>query len=147
MTQLPDPVRQALDRYAAAAYEKNVDAFVSLYSDDIHVFDMWNRWEIRGIEAWRKMAEGWFGSLGAERVVVKASDVTSTVSGDLALGHATLTYAAISPEGKELRSLDNRLSIALRKAGQAWKIFHEHTSGPIDHQTMRGTIRRSPPQN
>lgn len=142
MKQISDPVREALARYSAAAYEKNVDSFVSLYADDVHVFDMWNQWELRGIEAWRKMAQGWFGSLGTERVVVTASDVASTTTAELAVGHATLTYAAVSPEGKELRSLDNRLSIALRKSGDTWKIFHEHTSGPIDHQTLVAKIRR-----
>jgi ketosteroid isomerase-like protein len=103
---------------------------------------MWNSWELRGLEAWRNMASGWFSSLGNERVVVKASDVVSNVSGDLALGHATLTFTAISVEGKALRSLDNRITLALRRTGSAWKIFHEHTSGPIDHQTMKGTIKR-----
>ena len=52
------------------------------------------------------------------------------------------TYTAISAEGKELRSLDNRITLALRRVGNEWKIFHEHTSGPIDHKTMKGTIKR-----
>lgn len=142
MSQTPDPVQEALARYGAAAYDKNVDAFVSLYADDVHVFDMWNSWELRGLDAWRNMAAGWFSSLGDERVVVATRDVASNQSGDLALGHATLTYTAVSSEGQELRSLDNRITIALRRVGNVWKIFHEHTSGPIDHKTMKGVIRR-----
>jgi len=142
MSQTSGPVHQALARYSAAAYEKDVDAFVSLYSDDLHVFDMWNSWELRGIDAWRAMAAGWFSSLGEERVVVKARDVVATVSGELAMGHATLTYTAISADGQELRSLDNRITLAMRRVGNAWKIFHEHTSGPIDHKTMKGVIKR-----
>ena len=63
-------------------------------------------------------------------------------SGELALGHATLTYTAVSSDGKELRSLDNRITLALKRVGNEWKIFHEHTSGPIDHKTMKGTIKR-----
>ena len=142
MSQTSGPVHEALSRYSAAAYEKDVDAFVSLYADDLHVFDMWNSWELRGIAAWRAMAAGWFSSLGDERVVVKASEVVANVNADLALGHATLTYTAISANGQELRSLDNRITLALRRAGNDWKIFHEHTSGPIDHQTMKGVIKR-----
>jgi ketosteroid isomerase-like protein len=145
MSQTPDPVRDALARYSAAAHDKDVNAFVSLYADDLHVFDMWNTWELRGIAAWRNMAEGWFKSLGDERVVVTASDITSTVSGDLALGHATLTFTAVSAEGKELRSLDNRISVALKRIGNTWKIFHEHTSAPISHETLKGTIKRVAP--
>jgi ketosteroid isomerase-like protein len=142
MSPTTDPVHDALARYSAAAHDKDVDAFVALYSEDIHVFDMWNSWEMRGIAAWRAMAEGWFSSLGDERVVVTARDVASTVLGDLALGHATLTYTAVSADGKELRSLDNRITVALRRIGDAWKILHEHTSGPIDHKTMKGVIKR-----
>lgn len=137
-----DPIPDALARYATAAYDKNVNAFIALYSEDVHVFDMWNQWELRGIDAWRHMAEGWFGSLGTERVVVTASNVQSSRGADLALGHATLTYTAVSAEGKELRSLDNRLTIALRRTGDTWKIFHEHTSGPIDHASLKATIKR-----
>ena len=96
MSQTSDPVQEALARYSAAAYDKNVDAFVSLYADDVHVFDMWNSWELRGIGAWREMATGWFSSLGDERVVVTTRDVASNQSGELALGHATLTYTAVS---------------------------------------------------
>ena len=142
MNQASDPVVHALAQYKAAAYAKDVDAFVSLYTDDVHVFDMWNQWEMRGIDAWRGMAQGWFGSLGTERVVVSFSDITSSVNADMALGHATVTYTAVSAEGKELRSLDNRLTVALRRAGDQWKIFHEHTSGPIEHQSLKGMIKR-----
>ena len=142
MNQTTDPVAHALAQYKATAYAKDVDAFVSLYADDVHVFDMWNQWELRGIDAWRGMAEGWFGSLGTERVVVSFSDVAATVSADIALGHATVTYTAVSAEGKQLRSLDNRMTIALRRTGDTWKIFHEHTSGPIEHVSMKGMIKR-----
>lgn len=142
MNPASDPVAHALAQYKAAAYAKDVDAFVSLYADDVHVFDMWNQWELRGIDAWRGMAQGWFGSLGAERVVVSFSDVASNVNAGIALGHATVTYTAVSAEGKELRSLDNRMTIALRRAGDEWKIFHEHTSGPIEHQSLKGMIKR-----
>jgi ketosteroid isomerase-like protein len=90
------------------------------------------------------MAEGWFGSLGTERVVVTVCDVASSTGMDLALGHATLTFTAMSAEGKELRSLDNRLTIAMRRTGDSWKIFHEHTSAPIDHKSLAGTIKRPP---
>ena len=136
--QTSDPVSHALAQYKAAVYAKDVNAFVSLYEDDVHVFDMWNQWELRGIDAWRSMAEGWFGSLATEHVVVSFNDVVSTVGADLALGHATVTYTAVSAEGKELRSLDNRMTIALRRTSGAWKIFHEHTSGPIEHTSLKG---------
>jgi ketosteroid isomerase-like protein len=44
---------------------------------------------------------------------------------------AFTTYRGLSPEGTELRSMNNRLTWVLRKdAGGGWKIVHEHTSAP-----------------
>jgi len=143
-TGTSDPVSAAFAWYAASAHAKDAHAFVAIYTDDVHVFDMWNQWELRGIEAWRAMAEGWFGSLGNERVAVNFSDVVSSVSAELALGHATVTYTAESADGKVLRSLDNRMTVAMRRENGMWKIFHEHTSGPIAHETMKGIIKRNP---
>ena len=144
MNSTTDPVSAAFASYAAAAYAKDADAFVAIYTDDVHVFDMWNQWEMRGIDAWREMAKGWFDSLGDERVTVRFSDVASTVGADVVMGHATVTYTAESADGKVLRSLDNRMTIAMRREGGLWKIFHEHTSGPIAHDSMKGIIKRNP---
>jgi len=65
-----DPFIQMLEAYKAAVLAKDVDAFVSLYDDDVHVFDLWNTWSLHGIESWRRMISEWFSSLGTEHVVV-----------------------------------------------------------------------------
>jgi ketosteroid isomerase-like protein len=145
VNQSKDPISEALAAYAAAAYAKDTDAFACLYTNDVHVFDMWNQWELRGIDAWRGMAKGWFGSLGDERVVVSFSDVASRLGAEIALGFATVTYTAQSADDKVLRSLDNRMTIAMRREGGSWKIFHEHTSGPIAHESLKGIIQRNKP--
>jgi len=141
MNILHDPFLLALDSYRAAVLAKDVDAFVAIYDNDIHVFDMWSTWSLRGIDAWRKMATDWFSSLGTERVVVDARDTRAAISSDLVIGHAILTYTAFSSEGKELRSLSNRITMALRRAGDLWKVVHEHTSAPIDHHSTKAILR------
>ena len=88
------------------------------------------------------MAVGWFASVGDERVVVEIDQVGSACLGELAIGHAFLTYTAVSADGTELRSLDNRITAALRKVEGVWKIFHEHTSVPIDHASTKAMLRR-----
>ena len=65
-----DPFVHMLDGNRDAVFARDVDAFAALYDQDVHVFDMWGGWSLRGIAAWRRMAEGWFGSLGDERVRV-----------------------------------------------------------------------------
>ena len=142
MSAADAPVETALARYAQAVRAKDVDAFAALYADDVQVFDMWGTWSLSGIEAWRGMAESWFGSLGDEQVLVTWRDVQASVADALAIGHATLTYTAVSAAGQTLRALDNRITLALRRQAGDWKIFHEHTSAPIEHATLRAILRR-----
>lgn len=144
MSDATDPFRQALDAYAAAARAKDVDAFVALYADDVRLFDLWGAWSLRGIEVWRNAVTEWFSSLGDEQLVVTADQVESTFDGDLAVGHAILTYAAFAADGQALRSLDNRITMALHRSGGAWKIVHEHTSAPVDHATLKAMLKRTP---
>lgn len=141
MREQPDPLLLMLGSYKEAVLAKDVDAFAALYDDDVHVFDMWGAWSLRGIKTWRDMAVGWFSSLGDERVFVSVKEPQSTRGGELIVGHATLTYSAVSPDGKELRSLSNRMTVALRHAGGSWKVFHQHTSAPIDPQSTKAILQ------
>ncbi|MFC4820930.1 YybH family protein [Dokdonella ginsengisoli] len=144
MTERDDPFPNTLDAYAGAVRRKDVEAFLALYADDVLLFDLWGTWSVRGIDAWRAAVSEWFSSLGDEYVVVRAEQPASTVCGDLAVGHAILTYTAFAADGRELRSLDNRLTMALRCLDGGWKIVHEHTSAPLDHASAKAMLQRPP---
>jgi uncharacterized protein (TIGR02246 family) len=122
---------ELLDRYATAARAKDVEGFLDLYADDARNFDLWGVWSYDGKTALRPMVEGWFGSLpDDETVVVKFDDVRTQTDSDLAALSAFTTFAAETPDGTELRSMNNRLTWILRRDGDGWKIVHEHTSAP-----------------
>jgi uncharacterized protein (TIGR02246 family) len=123
---------EMLEAYAAAVRAKDVDAFVGLYTDDVRNFDLWSEWSYNGKDALRGMVAEWFGSLPDDEVVsVKFDDVRTQSGTDVAAVSAFTTFAAVSPDGSELRSMNNRLTWILRKDGAgAWKIVHEHTSAP-----------------
>jgi uncharacterized protein (TIGR02246 family) len=142
MTEADRPVHQMLAAYRAAVLAKDVEAFVALFADDVVVFDVWGPWSQDGIAAWRATATGWLGSLGEERVVVEADDVRTRVSGDIATLTAFLTFRAVDAQGRELRSLNNRLSWVLRQQSGGWKVVQEHTSIPIDGATGKGQFKR-----
>lgn len=132
------------ERYAAAAQEKDVDGFLSLYDDDVRSFDMWGRWSYDGIGEYRAMVEEWFGGLGDERVAVEFDDVREVVGDDVAAASAYVTFRGLSADGTELRSMNNRITWALRRdPGGAWKVAHEHTSAPIDPATAKVVLKRS----
>jgi ketosteroid isomerase-like protein len=143
MNESEDPLLVVLEAYKAAVRAKSVDAFLAIYADDLHVFDMWGQWSLRGIERWRSLVVEWFSSLGDEYVVVAVDEAEATRVGEIAVGHAILTYTAHAADGREIRSLNNRLTVAMRRAGGAWKIFHEHTSAPIDHASAKAMLRRN----
>jgi len=121
-----------LNAYAAAVRTKDVDAFVGLYADDVRNFDLWAEWSYDGKEALRGMVAEWFGSLPDDEVVaVKFDDVRTQAGADVTAVSAFTTFAAESPDGTELRSMNNRLTWILHKEADGdWKIAHEHTSAP-----------------
>jgi uncharacterized protein (TIGR02246 family) len=125
-------MEQMLDHYAAAVRAKDVDALVGLYADDVRTFDLWSEWSYDGKPAFREMVTEWFGSLPDDEVVAVEFDEIRTQAGeDVAAVSAFTTFAAVAPDGTELRSMNNRLTWILRKdADGAWKIAHEHTSAP-----------------
>jgi uncharacterized protein (TIGR02246 family) len=125
-------VEQMLVAYAAAVRAKDVDAFVGLYADDVRTFDLWSEWSYDGKDALRAMVSEWFGSLeDDELVAVSFDDVRTQAGRHVGAVSAFTTYAAVAPDGTELRSMNNRLTWVLRRDGDgAWKIAHEHTSAP-----------------
>ena len=125
-------MEEMLTAYAAAVRAKDVDAFVGLYADDVRNFDLWSEWSYDGKDALRGMVAEWFGSLpDDEVVVVKFDDVRTQTGTDVAAVSAFTTFVAESPDGTELRSMNNRLTWILRREADGdWKIAHEHTSAP-----------------
>ncbi len=142
MSDTKNSMTQILEAYQAAVFDKDVDAFLRLYEEEVRVFDTWGVWSYEGIAAWRKMIEGWFASLGGERVRVKFEDVRITGGQELGVVSAIVTYAGISAEGEELRAMQNRLTWALKPSGSAWKIVHEHTSAPVGFKDSRAILQR-----
>lgn len=142
MTDPQEVFPLALRRYRDAVHAKDVAALVSLYDEDVSIFDTWGAWSLRGRDAWQALVAGWLGSLGEERVAVEFDQAASVDTAELVVGHAFVTFAAFSPQGERLRWLTNRMTLALRRQGADWKIVHEHTSVPIEHATLKGILQR-----
>ena len=124
------------EAYAEAVLAKDENAFLQLYTDDVVVFDIWDEWIYEGRDAWGGMAARWFASLGDERVRVTISPISGQIAELSALYLATVRYAHVDQAGRELKSLENRLTWALRRTDGNWRISHEHTSTPISSETF-----------
>ncbi|HET6256311.1 MAG TPA: nuclear transport factor 2 family protein [Puia sp.] len=138
---MPD-LQSLFDTYKTAIFQKDLPAFCSIFDDNVRIFDMWQQWSYEGLPTWRKMAEGWFSSLGADQDVVTFDDVQIQAAGELAVVTAIVRFAAVSAEGKELKHLEERLTWVAQKKAAVWKIIHQHTSGPIDFQSMKVILAR-----
>ena len=130
-----------LAAYCKAVFEKDQEAFLSLFDEDVRIFDMWGRWSYDGLPAWRDMVTTWFSTLGVlrDRITFEAVDFLS--GGDLATVTAIARFAAVSPEGEELRFLHNRITLVVRQQPNGWKIIHQHTSAPVDGESLKAILQ------
>jgi uncharacterized protein (TIGR02246 family) len=137
-----DEVLDVLDAYSGAVFDKDVDGFMSLYDDEARIFDAWGRWSYEGADAWRANIEEWFSSLGTERVRVDFEEVEITSDVDVATVSAFVTFAGMSSEGEELRSMQNRITWVLMSGDDGLRIAHEHTSAPAGFEDGKVMLQR-----
>jgi len=137
-------ITQVLESYKSAVLSKDVGAFMRLYDPNVRVFDAWGVWSYEGSDAWRRAVEGWFTSLGTERVHVTFDDVQTWSGGELATVSSIVTYQGVSSQGDPLRAMQNRMTWTLRTTAPILRIVHEHTSAPIGFEDSKAILRRGP---
>jgi ketosteroid isomerase-like protein len=71
VSDVDKPINRILESYESAVASKDVEAFMRLYDPGVRVFDAWGVWSYEGSAAWQRAIEGWFTSLGTERVKVR----------------------------------------------------------------------------
>ena len=142
MSDIDKQIQRVIGSYAAAVLAKDVETFMRLYQPTVRVFDAWGVWLYDGAPAWQIAVEGWFASLGTERVKVSFADVQTVAEQTLATVSAVVTYAAESATGEPLRSMQNRLTWVLRESGHVFRIAHEHTSAPIGFEDFKAILAR-----
>jgi ketosteroid isomerase-like protein len=135
-------IESLFETYKNAVFQKDAEAYASIFDEEVRIFDMWMDWSSDGLAIWREIAKEWFGSLGSERVVVAFEGIRIQAGAELAAATGFVRFAAISEQGEELRYLENRLTWVVQKKEKGWKITHQHTSGPIDFETMKVILKR-----
>ena len=142
MTDLDKSIAQVLETYKSAVLARNVQTFMHLYDPRVRVFDTWGVWSYEGSAAWRMAIEGWFSSLGTEKVKVSFDDVDVLGAGEFRSLSAIVTYAGLSAGGEPLRAMQNRLTWTLRTSGHQLRVVHEHTSAPIGFDDQKAILLR-----
>jgi ketosteroid isomerase-like protein len=142
VSEIEKSIAQVVETYKSAVYAKDVVTFMLLYDPGVRVFDTWGVWSYEGAAAWQRAIEGWFASLGTERVKVSFDEVQSFAGREFAIVSAIVTYGAVSARGEPLRAMQNRLSWGLRTSGHVPRIVHEHTSAPLAFDDAKAMLQR-----
>ena len=133
-------VQDVLDQYKLAVYNQDINLFMDLYDDSIHIFDSWNSWEIKSKLDWNKVIENWFSGLRRDGSTLKVSFEDYAIHEDdsVAFIHTSIRFSEFNSHNIEFRHLTNRFTFGLIKKNDDWKIIHEHSSLPIDSDQGTG---------
>lgn len=124
--------------YMQAAATKNAAMMVGMYHQNAQLFDMWNAYQLSGIDAIRNMVSGWFNSLGDEQVKVEFSEVQLSQGDEVAFASAFVHFRAVDSAGMILRQMKNRMTVGFVKTNDSWHVLHQHTSIPISTANLQG---------
>jgi ketosteroid isomerase-like protein len=123
-------VRLVLTRRARCLWEKDADALVALYADEIVKFDLApplveTGHEVRDAAGWEAWFATWEGPIGLE-----ITQLAVAVQGSLALCHSLNRMRGTKVGGHEVE-LWFRATVGLRSFNGDWLIMHEHNSVPF----------------
>jgi len=127
------------DKFVTAFNAKDIDAIMSIYADDVFVFDIVPPRQYVGADAYRKDWEGLLS--GYNNVKFDLRDLAVTTDGQLAYSHSiqhlTATQTVTVKKKKKTEKVDVtvRVTDAYKKIGGEWKIEQEHVSVPVDLAT------------
>ena len=142
MAETDKAITRILETYKSAVYAKDAVVLIRLYDPKARVFDTWGVWSYEGSASWQSAVEAWFTSLGTERVKVAFDDVQTLGDADFAVVSAIVTYAGQSAQGEPLRSMQNRLTWALKPSGHVLRIMLELTSAPVGFDDSKAILQR-----
>jgi ketosteroid isomerase-like protein len=118
--------------YKTFAWEKDSESMISLYDEQVLIFDMWGEGHCSGLVAWSVIIKDWLGSLEEERVNVTFEMIQIHQGDKVSFATEIVGYQAISVDNKVIRSMKNRITVGFTKTETGWKVVHQHTSAPID---------------
>lgn len=123
-------IRELIENWARAVRAKNIDGILANHAPEILMFDVPPPSQSKGIEAYKKTWDFFFGWARDSGVFdIKELDVTA--GDEVAFATALMRCAGTEANGDKLE-LDFRLTVGLRKIDGRWTVTHEHHSIPAE---------------
>jgi ketosteroid isomerase-like protein len=120
-------VREVIESWAAAVRRKDIEGILRNHSADIVMFDVPPPFQVKGIEAYRKTWDLFFGCL-RDSIRFDITDMNITAGSDVAFAVMTMQCSGSGQPDV----LDFRVTTGLRKIDGQWTIVHEHHSIPAE---------------
>jgi uncharacterized protein (TIGR02246 family) len=121
-------IRAIIENWAQAVRERNMDGILAYHTADIVMYDVPQPFESRGIEAYKKTWEIFYGWAKDSRVF-DITELNIVAGEDVAFAYASMKCSGYDDAGK-LEPLKFRLTTGLIKVDGQWMIKHEHHSIP-----------------
>lgn len=138
MNTAENDIRQLLQRWEQALRDKDLDAILALYADDVVAYDLMGAPRFDNKAAY---AEHWRACMAQcpDGGFLALQDIAVTAEGDL--GFARF-IAAGGPD--EQTSIWMRGTVCYRRQDGEWKIVHEHWSVPVDMESGKARFDARP---
>lgn len=127
-------IREAMDQWAAALYEKNLEAMHKDYSrDSYRLFDVQET--VDNVEDVNKLWKHCFPFFDKPKIEYK--DIIIQATDDMAVVHFRSRISGmVQPMPPEMENAWLRGTVCYRKVDGVWKCIHEHISFPMNCETM-----------
>lgn len=135
-------IRRTIDRVIEGLRARDLDVLKQLYTTDVVSFDVEPPLQHVGIAAklenWAKVF------LFFESVTYEVRDLTFTVGGDVAFGHAFARLSGTLKNGAATSGMWVRVTYGMRKIDHTWMIAHDQVSVPFDISSGKGVVDLEP---
>jgi len=137
-------VAQLYDGWLKAVRRQDLDAVLSVYTDDVLAFDAVLALQFRGREAYRKHWQACmeFCPMGDKEPVFEMHELVVQSEGGLAYAHALMRCG--HKEGEQVEASWMRMTAGLQRQGEEWKIAHEHFSAPFEMPSGKAMFHLNP---
>jgi len=135
-------IRGWLDRWMKAFREKDADAVMALYADDVIAYDVVPPLQYVGKAAYRADYQQFFSQYDSN-LNVEIRDLHVGATGDL--GYATgLELISGTLKHGQKSAVWLRFTSLLRKSDGRWLDFHDHVSVPVEIESGKAMLELKP---
>ena len=135
-------VRELMEGTVKACRDKDVDALIAHYADDMVAFDLINPLQYFGSDQVAKRASEWLFSFDGP-IDYELKDLEIVAGDGVAHCHSMNHVVGTNMEGQVI-DMWWRQTAALKKVGSKWQVTHTHSSVPFDMETGKASMGLKP---